>query len=347
MPKEPPKTLKKILFEARKILWGKGIDFSQTLYGLDYDIFVSLAQTNKTQMTLPKKNFLKARDFILTNARMIERRLFEYHFADGDHMGVFHAVYAYRNSDGGFGHGMEPDTASPESQPLFSIMALETLDEVGCLTKEIILKDFMPYFERVTTEKGGIPWMYRPKSNYPCEEHFKTVKEWAALSTTAPLLGILEKYEVAIPWMEKAEHFVWSEFERIKDKHVFCYLCVPRWLTFLKYTKNRSKAAKTIDNLNYWITNNDVVCEDKTGDGWGLYGKPHRLNYAPTPKSILYSTFNKDAIASDIQELIRRQKADGRWDTWYGISEGTKLEWAGIQTLWTLKTLKNYDSIEL
>ena len=122
---------------------------------------------------LTKENFKKAKDFILVNARMIERRLFHYEFGEDDHQGVYHAVYAYRNIDGGFGHGMEPDTASPESQPLFSIMALETLDEVGCLTKEIILNDFMPYFENITTEKGGIPWMHLPKSDYPCEGHFK------------------------------------------------------------------------------------------------------------------------------------------------------------------------------
>ena len=77
-------------------------------------------------MKLSKENYLKARDFILTNARMIERRLFDFHFENGGQEGVFHAVYAYRNADGGFGHGMEPDTASPESQPLFSVMALET-----------------------------------------------------------------------------------------------------------------------------------------------------------------------------------------------------------------------------
>ncbi len=297
-------------------------------------------------MILQKNDFLKARDFILTNARMIERRLFEFHFGNGDMNGVFHAVYAYRNSDGGFGHGMEPDTSSPESQPLFSIMALETLDEVGYLTKEIILKDFMPYFESITTEKGGIPWMFRPKSTYPCEEHFKTVKEWAALSTTAPLLGILEKYEIDIPWMAKAEQFVWSEFERIKDKHAFCYLCVPRWLMFLEHTKNHSKAEKTINDLKNWILNNGIICEDKSDEGWGLYGKPHSLNYATSSKSILYSMFNKTTIESDLQTLIEKQKEDGRWDTWYGISEGTKLEWAGIQTLSVLKTLKNYDRIE-
>jgi len=297
-------------------------------------------------MILSKKNYLKARDFILTNARMIERRLFEFHFENGTTEGVYHAVYAYRNSDGGFGYGMEPDTASPESQPLFSIMALETLDEVGYLTKEIILEDFMPYFENITTEKGGIPWMFRPKSDYPCSGHFKTVKEWAALSTTAPLLGILEKYKIEIPWMKKAEQFVWQEIERIKEKHVFCHLCVPRRLQFLQYTKSSDKAEKALNDLKNWILADGVLCKDKSHEGWGLYGKPHSLYYAPSPESILYPIFSKDMINSDINELTKRQKKDGRWDTWYGLSEGMKLEWAGIQTLWTLKTLKNYDRIE-
>ena len=107
------------------------------------------------QPKLTRKNFKKAKDFILTNARMIERRLFHFHFENDNNDGVYHSVYAYRNSDGGFGHGMEPDTASPESQPLFSIMALETLDEVNYLTKEIILNDFMPYFTH-----------FRPKSYF-------------------------------------------------------------------------------------------------------------------------------------------------------------------------------------
>jgi len=297
-------------------------------------------------MKLSKNNYLKARDFILTNARMIERRLFEFHFENGNKEGVFHAVYAYRNSDGGFGHGMEPDTASPESQPLFSVMALETLDEVGYLNAELILKDFMPYFESITTEKGGIPWMLRPKSEYPCGSHFKAVKEWAALSTTAPLLGILEKYNVDIPWMKNAEQFVWSEFERIKEKHAFCYLCVQRRLTFLKYTKSQDKAKKTIYDLKNWILADGVLCIDKSDNGWGLYGKPHSLNYASSSESLLNSLFTNETIESDIKELINRQKNDGHWDTWYGISEGTKLEWAGIQTLWALKVLKNYGRIE-
>jgi len=275
-------------------------------------------------MKLTKDNYLKAKDFILTNARMIERRLFQFHFENDIPEGVFHAVYAYRNSDGGFGHGMEPDTASPESQPLFSIMALETLDEIGYLNADLIQRDFIPYFESVTTEKGGIPWMLRPKSDYPCAE----------------------KYKIDIPWMQKAEEFVWQEIERIKETHVFCHLCVPRRLQFLLYTKSRDKAEKALNDLKEWILAEGVLCKDKSDEGWGLYGKPHSLNYAPSPDGYLYPIFSKETIDSDLNELINRQKNDGRWDTWYGFSEGMKLEWAGIQTLWTLKVLKNYDRIE-
>ncbi|MGB0366620.1 MAG: hypothetical protein ACPGC8_03185 [Flavobacteriaceae bacterium] len=297
-------------------------------------------------MQLSNAQYRKARDFILTNARMIERRLFHYHFEKGDRAGVYHAVYAYRNPDGGFGHGMEPDTASPESQPLFSIMALESLEEVGLLNKDLLLKDFMPYFENITTTKGGIPWMFRPKGEYPCAEHFTKVKEWAALSTTAPLLGLLEKYNIQLPWMEKAEAFVWEEIERIKEKHVFCHLCTSRRLIFLQHTKNRDKAAKALEDLKGWILAEGVLCQDPNEEGWGLYGKPHSLMYAPTPNSLLSPIFTQAQIEADLDALIASQKEDGRWDTWYGLSEGMKLEWAGIQTLWTLRVLKSYNRIE-
>ncbi|MEM7312474.1 MAG: hypothetical protein AAF497_04915 [Planctomycetota bacterium] len=169
---------------------------------------------------LTRSNFNKARDFILCNSRMIERRLFDYHFQDGTNEGVYHAVYAYRNRDGGMGHGMEPDTASPESQPLFTIMALEALDEAGCLTAEMIEQDFMPYFESVTID-GGIPWMLNPTGDYPRATHFENLNVRGALSTTAPLLGLLEKYQVESPWKSRAEEFVWKEIARIGKKHAF------------------------------------------------------------------------------------------------------------------------------
>ena len=297
-------------------------------------------------MVLSASQYNKARDFILTNARMIERRLFHYHFEGGDPKGVYHALYAYRNPDGGFGHGMEPDTASPESQPLFTIMALETLEEVGLLNRELLLNDFIPYFESCLTEKGGIPWMYRPKSSYPCAEHFTTVKEWAALSTTAPLIGLLNKYRIDLPWMKKAENFVWKEMDRLQEKHLFCHICTPRRLTFLEHTNDKEKAEKALKDIFQWILADGILKTDSTEEGWGLYGKPHSLMYAPQPHHMLSPIFSAAQIEADLEGLIQAQKEDGRWDTWYGLSEGMKLEWAGIQSLWSLRVLKAYGKID-
>lgn len=295
---------------------------------------------------LTKANFNRARDFILCNARMIERRLFHYHFQDGPREGVYHAVYAYRNSDGGIGHGIEPDTASPESQPLFTIMALETLDEVGCLTRNMIENDFMPYFKGIAVESGGIPWMLNPTSAYPRAEHFENLKEWGALSTTAPLLGFLEKYRIESSWKKNAERFIWKEIERIGKKHVFCFLCIPRRMIFLDHCDDRVRSEEAISNVKKWIREDGVLCHDRSHENWGLYGSPNSLTYAPGPNATLRSMFSQSEIDEDLDETISKQKEDGRWPNSYGLSEGMKLEWAGIQTLSTLKTLKAYGRIE-
>ena len=98
--------------------------------------------------------------------------------------------------------------------------------------------------------------------------------------------------------------------------------------------------------MKHWIINNDVLFQDSSDDGWGLYGKPHSLNYTPSPEMNSSSIFSEETINLDLNNLINKQKDDGRWDTWYGISDGTKMEWDGIQTLYTLRILKNYNRIE-
>jgi len=51
----------------------------------------------------------KAREFILTNARLLERRLFQVHFEGESPDCIGQIVRAYQNSDGGLGHALEPD----------------------------------------------------------------------------------------------------------------------------------------------------------------------------------------------------------------------------------------------
>src|SRR6266568_4427233 len=69
--------------------------------------------------------------FLAANARVLERRRFERLFAGGDAGPVRDAVAAYRNADGGFGHGLEPDGRCPASQPAAIEQALSILDQAG------------------------------------------------------------------------------------------------------------------------------------------------------------------------------------------------------------------------
>lgn len=61
----------------------------------------------------------------------MERRLAAVLFDDEGPAGAVDAVLAYRNSDGGFGHGLEPDKRCPASLPVDLERALDVLIEAG------------------------------------------------------------------------------------------------------------------------------------------------------------------------------------------------------------------------
>jgi hypothetical protein len=240
---------------------------------------------------------------------------------------------------------MEPDTSSPESQPLFTVMAFEALDEAGCLTREI-LEGAMPYITSITSEEGGAPWMFRPKGDYPRAAHFEHVSERPTISSTGPLVALMLKHGMDQPWMTRAEEFVWAEIERQGDEHIKCYLCTRRRVMFLDQTADRERARVEIENLRHRILAPGVLCKERSNDLWGLYDHPNSLSYAPYPDGTLRYVFSDEQVEGDLDEAIRRQQADGRWGTNYGISEGSRLEWDGIQTLALLGTLWAYGRID-
>jgi hypothetical protein len=77
------------------------------------------------------KRLVAAREFVYREARLVEQRLLATLFEGAPPQGVVDAVRAYRNADGGFGHGLEPDKRCPDSQPLDVAFALDTLAAAG------------------------------------------------------------------------------------------------------------------------------------------------------------------------------------------------------------------------
>src|SRR5271167_2348863 len=83
-------------------------------------------------------DFDAATAFIAANARVLDRRRFQRMFVDGAAEPVRDAVAAYRNDDGGFGHGLEPDCRAPGSQPAAAEMALRVLDEADAWDEDLV-----------------------------------------------------------------------------------------------------------------------------------------------------------------------------------------------------------------
>ena len=73
----------------------------------------------------------RAEHFVWLTARVLEQRLFAYHFLGGGADPVETALAAYRNDDGGYGHALEPDLRGPVSQPLHTAHALRSSISIG------------------------------------------------------------------------------------------------------------------------------------------------------------------------------------------------------------------------
>jgi hypothetical protein len=64
--------------------------------------------------------FAAAERFLRAEARLLEQRLFDTLFHGAPASGVVDALRGYRNADGGFGHGLEPDKRCPAACPSMS-----------------------------------------------------------------------------------------------------------------------------------------------------------------------------------------------------------------------------------
>src|SRR5437764_13449874 len=73
----------------------------------------------------------RAATFLAGHARQLERRRFELLTGGIGADGVLAALDGYRNPDGGYGWGLEPDLRDGSSQPAGALHALEVLAELS------------------------------------------------------------------------------------------------------------------------------------------------------------------------------------------------------------------------
>lgn len=282
--------------------------------------------------------FAAGRDFIRREARVLEQRLFATLFEDAPAAGVIAALGAYRNCDGGFGHGLEPDKLCPVSLPIDTEAALQAMAVAGTTDRTTIdaACDHLASMSR----DGAVPLATPAIESYPRAEHWSEWTYEPGVNPTAGLAGLLFALDVEHPWRDDAAAFCWQALERglPGDAHA-----LGEALVFLEHVDDRDRAAAIAAGVRHHLPHVSWLRMDPQDPSYGVTP----LGYAPNPASPWRSLFSDAAISGHLDRLHADQQPDGGWAlTWEPPGQAATLAYRGVVTLWALRVLTAYGRIE-
>jgi hypothetical protein len=274
--------------------------------------------------------------FILREGRVLEQRQAAAIFDDGPVSGVIDALRGYRNPDGGFGHGLEPDKRCPASLAIDVEMALSAMIAVGAVDDEMGRRacDFLA---SIATPEGAVALSSPVVEDYPRAVHWSEWTYVPGLNPTAGLVGHLHQLGVEHPWVTQATEWCWSAVEDEAlpdDAHA-----VREVLVFLEDVPDRPRADGLAPQVVEHLATARHFRSDPLDPEYGVTP----LHIVPSPASRWRHLFADDLIAGHLDRLARDQQPDGGWAiTWEPPSTAATLEYRGIMTLWALRVLAAY-----
>lgn len=280
----------------------------------------------------------RAKEFLWSNGRLLERRLFAFLFEDADGDSVLAALRAYQNEDGGFGNALEPDKRCSDSQPVDQEVALRTLDMIGM--NPPIAHQICDFLVTITTNEGGVPFVL------PTVRSALRAPWWntddnpsASINPTAAIAGLLHKHKMAHPWLEGATAYCWNEITAMGAEEPHNLLCA---MTFLQHVPERERAEREFARLSGLLLVSGLIALDAQAEGYIF--RP--LDWAPTPDSLCRRLFSEEVIQAHLGALLGKQQEDGGWPiAWPAVSPACEWEYRGVVTLKALKTLRAYGRI--
>jgi hypothetical protein len=281
-----------------------------------------------------------AQTFILSNARLLERHLFAFHFRQGDPDHVRTALLAYQNADSGFGNALEPDKRTASSQPIDQEIALRVLDDIGF--DEPVALQICDFLETIRTAEGGVPFVLLTVRDAPRAEWWDTALEAApaSINPTASIAGLLHKHGIRHAWLDRATNYCWQYIEHLQIGSGHDFLCVQ---LFLEHVADRERAERAFERISRQLMEGGHITYDPSASGYVFMP----LVYAPSPQSMSHRLFDTATIQNHLAALASKQQPDGGWPiSWPAVSPACELEYRGIVTLNALKTLKAYDYLK-
>lgn len=289
----------------------------------------------------------RAEQFVWLTARVLEQRLFAYHFLHGAPDAVEAALDAYRGEDGGYGHALEPDLRGPVSQPLHTVHALRVLDAIGrCAGQRV--ERVCRYLTSVSTPDGALPAVRPGQRGYPTAPFVPVVDDPPSeLLATGPVVGLLHRNEVWHAWLFRATDFCWRAVESLEKSHPYE---VEAAVAFLDSAPDRPRAEAAADRLGRLVREQRLAALDPDdlgaypvapGYAPGEHHFPH--DFAKSPASLARAWFTDGEMARSLDHLAAEQREDGGWPVrWRQWAAAPTLEARPMVTIEALRTLRAY-----
>lgn len=278
----------------------------------------------------------RAKDFIHREGRVLERRILEATFEGRPPQGVSDALLAYRNPDGGFGYGLEPDKRAPESQPLDVEIAWHSLDWVGLAPADLVV----PACDYLASLGPGVSCVTPSVLQHPHAPHWTGASYDPDLNPTAGLAGYLWKWGIDHPWRDAATSFCWSTLAEGPPDEAHTAICV---LRFLAHVPDRARATEVMRAWQPTLPKLSLLHYEPTADSYGV----SPLQLVPEPADVWRGLFGTDVLDAHLDFLERTQADDGGWEiTWATIGPAAISEWRTRRTLENLLVLRAYGRLD-
>lgn len=282
--------------------------------------------------------FSAGRDFLELEGRLIERRLAARLFDGARPDGVVDALRGYRNPDGGFGHGLEPDKRCPDSLPIDVESAFEIMLVCGAVDEELV-RGACDWLGSVAAADGAVALSFPVMEAHPRAAHWSDWTYTPGLNPTAGLAGRLHRMGFSHPWLDRATDWCWARLDQgfDEDAHALREVAV-----FLASVPDRARAEAVGASVGEWLSKAAWFRADPEDPAYGVTP----LDLAPEPGGPWSDLFDDATIAGHLDRLRRDQQPDGGWAiSWEPPGTASTLEWRGILTLWALRVLRAYDRV--
>ncbi|MFC2106429.1 hypothetical protein ACFLS0_06745, partial [Candidatus Bipolaricaulota bacterium] len=303
---------------------------------------------------LAPDGFRRAVAYLKTRARPLERALYCRHFEEGSEDAAVDELLRFRNSDGGFGHALEPDVRTPSSSALATGIALRAIAELDCPEGDESVPSTIDYLLS-TLDRKTLTWRV-----VPCDANdFPHAPWWhdkdGSLATTfgdfhiiprALILGSLHAYAALMP-RELLEELTRATIEVIGELPILGTGGGSdlEYVAYLAGAPGLPQASRDLLTERVTAALPKTVITDPSK--WSSYCLTP-LRAAPRPTSLGAGTI-RDALDAHLDWMIDHRAADGTWDptwSWFGDypeawSEAEQA-WRGILTLETLLSLRAF-----